>query len=85
MADTDWGWRKRSDDEDEGLTIPADEDTDVDKRSKVHNSYYTPYRYRQPYSLASTSYMPYKWVLIQNLDWGLQNFWLNKRLCLKNE
>ena len=66
MADTEWGWKKRSDDgsEYEDLSL-GDEDTDVDKRSKSHNSYYTPYKYRQPYSLASTSYMPHKYVQIE--------------------
>jgi len=60
MADTDWGWKKRSEDDVDDLS-GVDDDADVDKRSnKMHNSYYTPYRYRQPYSLASTSYMPYK-------------------------
>ena len=59
MADTDWGWKKRSDDEADDVSDV--DDNDIDKRSnKVHHSYYTPYRYRQPYSLASASYMPYK-------------------------
>ena len=61
MADTDWGWKKRSDDEADDVSDVDDDDNDIDKRSnKVHHSYYTPYRYRQPYSLASASYMPYK-------------------------
>jgi hypothetical protein len=61
MADTDWGWKKRSDDEEEDDAVNAD-DADVDKRSKIHNSYYTPYKYRQPYSLAYAAYMPYKYA-----------------------
>ena len=48
MADTDWGWKKRSDDSGsdyDDLVLTDDIDSDVDKRSKVvHNSYYTPYR-----------------------------------------
>jgi hypothetical protein len=51
MADTEWGWKKRSDDSniDYDDLVLADEDTEVDKRSKaVHNSYYTPYRYATP-------------------------------------
>jgi hypothetical protein len=60
MADTDWGWKKRSmeDDSDDDV-IAVDDETDVDKRSKYSNNYYLPYKYRQPHSLASTSYRGY--------------------------
>lgn len=63
MADTDWGWKKRADEssEEEEDSEPAEDDGELDKRSsKVLHSYYTPYKYRQPYALASSSYMPHK-------------------------
>ena len=50
MADTEWGWKKRSDDSNDSndydvMILPDEEETDIDKRNKVvHNSYYTPYR-----------------------------------------
>lgn len=60
MADTDWGWKKRSmDDDGDDDANAVDDETDVDKRSKYSNNYYIPYKYRQPHSLASTSFRGY--------------------------
>ena len=57
---TDWGWKKRSFDDDSDDDVNAvDDETEVEKRSKYSNNYYIPYKYRQPHSLASTSY---RWV-----------------------